>query len=58
MNLAGQVHDGTGGVPSAAEQVGNRDRIGVEELAQDHARLPLSPVSGHKPELSPPILAA
>jgi hypothetical protein len=34
-----RVHHGAGGVPAAAEQVGNRHRIGMEELTHDHTRL-------------------
>jgi hypothetical protein len=46
FNVAQRVYDGAGGVPAAAQQVGNCDRIAVEELAQDHACL-LSSLGRH-----------
>jgi len=34
------VHDSTGRVPAAAEQIRDANRVGVEELTQDHTDLP------------------
>jgi hypothetical protein len=39
-DVSDRVHHGTGGVPAAAEQVGDRNGVGMEELTQDHAGLP------------------
>jgi hypothetical protein len=40
FDVAQRVHHGTGGVPAAAEQVGDRNGVGMEELTQDHSDLP------------------
>jgi hypothetical protein len=36
-DIAHRIDDGTGGVSAAAEQVCDRNRIGVEKLTQNHA---------------------
>ena len=42
-DVADRVHDCTRGMSAAAEQIGDRNRIGMEELTQDHACLPQRP---------------
>ena len=39
-DVAYRVDDSTGRVPAAAEQIRDANRVGVEELTQDHADLP------------------
>ena len=39
-DVAYRVHDSIGRVPAAAEQIRDANRVGVEELTQDHADLP------------------
>jgi hypothetical protein len=38
-DIAYRIDDGPGRVPTAAEQVRDRNRIGVEKLTQNHAGL-------------------
>ena len=42
-DVADRIDDGTSGMPAAAEQVGDGNRIGMEELTHDHAGLPQAP---------------
>jgi hypothetical protein len=35
-DLTDRIYDGSGGAPSASEEVRRSDRVGVQELAQDH----------------------
>ncbi len=39
-NVAGWIDHRADGLAAAAEQVGNANRIGVQELSQDHAKPP------------------
>lgn len=36
-DVAHRIDHGAGGAPAAAEQIGNRNGVGMEELTQDHA---------------------
>ncbi len=40
-DVADRVDDRAGGLAAAAEQIRDADRIGVQELSQDHAKPPL-----------------
>jgi hypothetical protein len=39
-DVANRVDHGSGGLASAAKKIGRRDRVGVQELTQDHRPLP------------------
>ena len=41
FDVAQRVHHGASGMSAAAEQVGNRNGIGMEELTQNHAGPPM-----------------
>src|SRR5262249_26964869 len=45
-DLPHRIDHGCRGTPSAAEEVGCRDRLGVEELAKDHGTSPGAAVKG------------
>ena len=53
-DIADRVDDGRRGLAAAAEKVGNAYGIGVQELPEDHDRLPPSLEPGRLPGASTP----